>query len=527
MFDVVVRNGRLIDGTGNPWTYLDVGVKDGHIAVIGHLKNADAAMVIDAKGQVVAPGFIDPHVHSDLLCLHPEVHKVKVMQGITTELLGQDGISVAPVSERTKPLWQQQLKSLNGDIGDWPWNSVEDYLHHLSSSNLNGNAAYLVPHGAVRTLVMGFAARTCTQTEAKEMRGLVEQAMEQGAMGLSSGLIYPPNLYSDLEELTELCKGAAKYHGCFVVHIRNESNHMLAAVDEMIEVARRSGVRLHLSHFKVGGQANRANYAIALKKLEDARAEGIEITFDQYPYTAGSTVFHSLLPPWMHDGGSAQMLENLRDVGVQNRIKKAWREDDAYENWVRNCGWENIVITAVGSAQNRSIEGLNMLQVAKSRHQEPEDAAIDLLLEEAANITMITHWGFEEDIISAMQHPLQMVGSDSIFGGKPHPRLYGTYPRVLGRFTRELKALKLEDAIRRMTGAPAQLLRLHDRGLLKEGYFADVVVFDADTVADRATYDNPMAESVGISHVLVNGQTVVQGGTYTGCTPGQVIYRRA
>ena len=449
-----------------------------------------------------------------------------MMQGITTELFGQDGISVAPVSERTKPLWQHQLRSLDGDIGDWSWNSVEDYLNYLSISNLNGNAAYLVPHGAVRTLVMGFAGRTSTKAEAEEMRSLVENAMEQGAVGLSSGLIYPPNLYADIEELTEICKGAAKYHGCFVVHIRNESNRMLEAVDEMIEVARRSGVRLHLSHFKVAGQANRRNYSIALKKLEDARAAGIEVTFDQYPYTAGSTVFHSILPPWMHDGGTNRMLENLRDPDVQSRIKKAWLEDDSYENWVRNCGWENIVITAVGSEANQSIEGLNLIQIAETRRQAPEDAAIDLLLEESANITMVTHWGVEEDIISAMQHPLQMVGSDSIFGGKPHPRLYGTYPRVLGHFTRELKALQLEDAIRRMTGAPAQLLRLQDRGLLREGYYADIVVFDPDKVADRATYERPLEASVGISHVLVNGEIVVLDGEYTGCTPGQVIYRR-
>lgn len=527
MYDVIIKNGRLIDGTGNPWTQLDIGVRKGRIAAIGHLsKETDGATVIDASGQVVAPGFIDPHVHSDLLCLRPQVHKVKVMQGITTELFGQDGISVAPVSEQTKPLWQHQLKSLDGDIGDWPWNSVAEYLSFLSSNRLNGNAAFLVPHGAVRTLVMGFAGRKCTPAEAQGMRRLVEEAMEEGAVGLSSGLIYPPNLYSDMDELTEICKGAAKYHGCFVVHIRNESNQVLAALDEMIEVARRSGVRLHISHFKVAGQENRKNYPNALQKLEAARAEGLEVTFDQYPYTAGSTVFHSILPPWMHDGGTERMLDNLKDPEVQRTIKKAWKDDDSYENWVRNCGWGNIVITSVSTERNRSVEGLNMEKIAQIRGQSPAEAAIDLLLDEAANVTMVTHWGYEEDIISAMQHPLQMVGSDSIFGGKPHPRLYGTYPRVLGHFTRELKALRLEDAIRRMTAAPAQLLRLHDRGLLREGYFADIVVFDPDKVADRATYDKPLEESVGISYVFVNGEMVVKEGQYTGCTPGQVIYHR-
>lgn len=523
MFDIKIVNGHILDGTGNPWTKLDIGITNDTITEIGHLKDAPSKETIDADGLVVSPGFIDTHVHSDLLCLRPEVHKIKVLQGVTTELFGQDGISVAPVSDETKPIWQKQLKGLNGDIGDWPWESVDDYLSYLEQSDLIGNNTYLVPHGAARTLVMGFDGRKATREEMVEMRKIVEKGMEEGAVGVSSGLIYPPNLYSDKEELIEICRGAARYDGCFVVHIRNESNKSLEALEEVIDVARITGVRLHVSHFKVAGALNRDKFTKSLQLMEEAREEGIEVTFDQYPYTAGSTVFHSILPPWMHAGGTEELLERLKDEDVRKRIKEDLLHNEDYENWVRNCGWENIVIASVGSEKNKAIENKNMLEIAKLRDRTPEDAAFDLLLEEEANITMIAHWGVEEDLIYGMQHPLQMVGSDGIFGGKPHPRLYGTYPRVLGEFVREKQALSLTEAIKRMTSAPAQLLRLKDRGLLKEGYKADIVVFDPETVKDRATYEEPLLEPVGIKHVLVNGQIAVKDEEYTGSTPGRVI----
>ncbi|MFA1820903.1 amidohydrolase family protein [Virgibacillus oceani] len=526
MFDIKIVNGYILDGTGNPWTKMDIGITDDTISEIGQLADAPSKQTIDANCMTVTPGFIDTHVHSDLLCTRPEIHKIKALQGVTTELFGQDGISVAPVSAETKPLWQKQLKGLDGDIGDWPWETIDEYLTFLENSDLIGNNTYLVPHGGARTLVMGFDGRKATKEEMVEMRKIVEKGMEEGAVGVSSGLIYPPNLYSDKEELIEICKGAARYDGCFVVHIRNESNKSLEALDEVIDVARITGVRLHVSHFKVAGKLNRDKFTKSLGKMEEARKEGIEVTFDQYPYTAGSTVFHSILPPWMHEGGTDQLLERLRDTDVRNRIKEDFLHNDEYENWVRNCGWENIVIASVATEINKEAENKNMLEVAKLRNSTPEDAAFDLLLEEEANITMIAHWGDEEDIIYGMQHPLQIVGSDGIFGGKPHPRLYGTYPRVLGEYVRKKAALSLPEAIRRMTGAPAQLLRLHDRGLLREGYKADIVIFDPKTVKDHATYEEPLREPEGIKHVLVNGQVAVEDSQYTGETAGAVIRRR-
>lgn len=506
MFDFIIKGRQVYDGTENPWTKRDIGIKDGVIKKIGDLSGEAAARVIEARQLAVTPGFIDTHVHSDLLCTIPEIHKIKVLQGVTTELFGQDGISVAPVSEETKPLWQKQLKGLNGDIGDWPWNSIEEYLDFLQRSDIAGNAVYLVPHGNVRTLVMGFDGRKATKEEMAQMRELVEEGMRQGAVGLSSGLVYPPNVFSCKDELIEICKGAAKYDGCFVVHIRNESNKSLEALEEVIDVARQSGVRLHVSHFKVAGKINRSKYERALVLMEEARQEGIEVTFDQYPYTAGSTVFHANLPPWMHSGGTAELLEKLADPEVQARIKADFEKNEDYENWVLTCGWENITLTSVSTEKNRWVEGKNMKEIAEQLEVEPADAAFKLLLEENAGITMLIHWGDEEVITGGIQHPLQIVGSDGIFGGKPHPRLYGTYPRVLGHFVRDKKALTLEEAIRKMTGAPSQLLRLKKRGLLKEGFAADIVIFDPQTVKDNATYDEPLQEPTGIHYVFVNGE---------------------
>lgn len=523
MFDIIIRNGKVFDGSGAPWTKLDIGIKDGRITKIAKLENESARKEIDAEGLAVTPGFIDTHVHSDLLCIKPEVHKIKVLQGVTTELFGQDGISVAPVSEETKPLWQKQLDGLNGSIGPWEWNSINEYLDFLDKKDILSNVTYLIPHGAVRTLVMGFEGRESTKEEMKKMRELVEEGMRQGAYGLSSGLIYPPNLYSNKEELIEICKGAAKYDGCFVVHIRNESFKMLEALDEIIDVARQSGVRLHVSHLKVMGIKNRHKYEATLEKLDAAREEGIEVTFDQYPYTAGSTVFHSILPPWVHSGGVEKMFEALKDPEMKEKIKHEMETSIDYENPVKSCGWDKIMISSLGSEKNKHLEGKSVQEIAEIWEKTPADTTIDLLLEENANVTMIQHWGLEEDIMKPMKSNMHIVGSDGIFGGKPHPRLYGTFPKILGRYVREKNVISLSKAIHSMTGNPAQLLRLKDRGYLREGFFADIVIFDPDKVEDKATFEDPLQEPVGIHYVLVNGRIAVQDGDITDERNGKVL----
>lgn len=523
MYDIVIKNGRVIDGMNNPWTKLDLAIKDGKIVKLEKDIEERAKQVIDAKGKVVTPGFIDPHVHSDLYCMKPEIHQIKLKQGVTTEVLGQDGISVAPVNDDTRPLWQAQLKGLNGDIGEWNWSSIEEYLEVLRSATLLGNVTYLVPHGNIRTLVMGWEKRAATQDEIAKMCELVEVGMQEGAVGFSSGLVYPPNLFSETEELTEMCKVVAKYDGCFVVHMRNESFSILEAVDEMLHVARESGVRLHISHFKVMGIRNRAYYPQVLEKMEAARAEGIEVTFDQYPYTAGSTVLQAILPPWMHEGGVEKMVERLSDGALREKAKQEIATSKAYENFVYNSGWENVMIASVGSEKNRELEGKSLQEIGQLKGKEPADAAFDLLLEEKGNVTMVAHWGNEEDMVMAMKSPYFTVGSDSIFGGKPHPRLSGSQPRVLGRYVREQKIIRLERAVHSMTGAVAQLLRLDKRGILQKDYYADIVVFDPETIADTATYEEPLNEPVGIDYVIVNGKVCVANGESDLTGNGQVI----
>ena len=357
MFDLLIKNGMLVDGTGNPWTKLDLAIRNGKIVRMAKQINENALQIIDASNKVVSPGFIDTHIHSDLMCTVPTRSQIRLKQGVTTELLGQDGISVAPVSSHTKPFWQNQLSSLIGDIGEWNWNSVSEYLHFLQKSNLLGNVAYLVPHGNVRTLVMGLEERQATKEERVQMREIVEKSMGEGAIGFSSGLVYPPNVFSDTEELIEICKGVAKYDGCFVVHIRNESFSIIEAFDEMFEVARKTGVRLHISHFKVIGSKNKHYYPHVLRKMKEARSEGIEITFDQYPYTAGSSILHSILPPWVHDGGSEQMFSRLKDRNAREQIAIELEESTDFENWVYNVGWDQIIISSVNLKKNKHLEG--------------------------------------------------------------------------------------------------------------------------------------------------------------------------
>lgn len=522
-FDLIIRNGMVCDGTGNPWTRLDIGINNGVISSIAHLGSARGNTEIDAAGLVVSPGFIDAHVHSDLWCTRPDIHKIRVLQGITTELAGQDGVSVAPVTPETKPLWRKQLNKVNGDIGEWPWNSIDEYLRFLENTKMTGNIAYLVPHGNIRSMVMGFEGREATSKEIAAMQELVEAGMQQGAFGVSSGIQYPPCVYANKEELVGICRGAAKYDGCFVVHIRNESNYSVEALDEVIDAARISGIRLHVSHFKVCGERNREKLDIALEKMERGRADGIEITFDQYPYAAASTFLHAILPPWMHDGGVPKMLDRLRDGRMREQAKEEILHSGEYDNPVRNNGWGNLVIASVSSEGNRELEGLSLLEVAERKGTEPAYAAFDLLLEEEGEVMILIHWGNEADVERVMRHPLQMVGSDGVFGGKPHPRLYGSFARVLGHYSREKEAFPIWEAVRKMTGAPAQLLRLRDRGFLREGYRADLVVFDPAAVADQATYEHPLQQSLGIQYVLVNGQMAVSNGQFTGVTGGTVI----
>ncbi len=523
--DLIIENGKVLDGTGNPWFYADIGVLQGNIKVIGKLNNIPATDRIDAKDKVVAPGFIDTHVHSELGYLVEPDMEPKIRQGITTEIAGQDGLSVAPLTKESRPILMKRLTGLVGKFEvEWDWLTVKDYFHRIDMVKPATNVAFLAPHGTIRIAVMGFQDRNANETELRKMKELVRQSMEDGAVGLSTGLAYSPCNYANVKELVELCSIVAEYNGVFVVHMRNESDYIIDAVQEVLHIARESGVALNISHLKVAGKHNHGNLAVVLNILDKARIEGIDVTFDQYPYVAGSTFLDALLPPWVHAGKSTKtLLERLRDNKTRSRIADELSRPAKWDNMAYACGWDAIYITSVVTSKNRCFEGKNIEEISDTLGVSPADAVFNLLLDEQCNVTMVGFWGTEELIHLAMQHPLQMVCSDSIYGSKPHPRLFGTYPRVLGKYVREDRVLSLPDAVRRMTSTPAQRYGLFDRGLIRIGLSADLVVFDPETIADIASYTDPNHYSVGIDYVIVNGVVTMRERNLTGKRGGQSI----
>jgi len=526
MLDLLIRDARVLDGSGNPWFRADVGVSDGRIAAIGRLASGpyqlSARRVIGAAGRVLCPGFIDTHVHSELAFLTDPTLEPKVRQGITTEVLGQDGLSVAPVSDATRPQFRQRLAGLLGRDADWTWSSVAEYLERVEAARPSVNACYLAPHGTIRAVVMGFDQRPATAEELEAMQAEVARAMAEGAVGLSSGLIYPPCAFGDAGELEALCRVAGERGGVFVVHVRNEGDGIVEAIDEVVGLTRRAGIPLHVSHLKVAGARNKSKLDAVLERFGTARAGGHDVTFDQYPYFAGSTVLDSLLPPWVLDGGVPRMLERLRDPGMRRRIAAELERPAEWENFVHTCGWQAVVISSVRSEANRAVVGKNLVEIARLRGVSPADACFDILLEEGAGVSMVLFWGDEDVVRRAMAHPLQMVGSDGVFGIQPHPRVYGAFPRVLGPYVRD-GVLPLEEAVRKMTSHPAQRFGLAGRGLVKAGFWADLVLFDPDRVTDRATYEDPHQFPEGIDLVVVNGEVVVEDGRHTGARPGRVL----
>lgn len=532
-FDLIIRGGRVIDGTGNPWFAADIGVAGGRIAAVARsLEGCHARRVIEAGGRVVCPGFIDTHSHSDLVALVDPVLEPKARQGITTEVLCQDGISVAPVRPEHVEGWRRYIAALDGDPPiPWTWQSFGEYLDALAAARPAINLAALVPFGNVRQWVMGLADRRPTSEELEAMCRLIDRCMAEGAFGMSIGLIYLPCVFASTEELVRCYQAVARRGGIMVIHMRNEADYWLEAIEETLEVAGQAGVGLLISHFKAVGRHNWHKMPQALARLERARDEGIDVAFDQYPYTAGSTLLSAILPPWAVEGGPSRMLERLRVPANRERIKREIEsglppEAGGWDNLARCAGWDGIFITSVQSEAHRWCEGKSLAEIAAVRGQDPADAAFDLLLEEQGAVGMVDFIASEECVEQALRHPLQMVCTDGLLlGSKPHPRSYGAFPRVLGRYVREKKVLTLQEAIRHMTSMPAQRLGLRDRGLIREGYWADLVVFDPDTVSDTATYDNPRQFPQGVLYTLVGGEVVIDAGRYSGARPGRVLRR--
>jgi N-acyl-D-amino-acid deacylase len=523
----LIENGWIVDGTGAPRYKSSLVIEDELIAEIGVVGRGDGFdRTINAESMIVAPGFIDTHSHSDLAVMVNPYIEAKVRQGVTTELLGQDGISMAPLPKRFIAPWRKNLSGLEGDSDelDWDYETTDGYLKALEAKGVGLNESYLIPHGNVRMEAMGLDNRKPSPDELERMCDITRREMEVGAFGLSTGLIYMPCAYADTSELIELCKVVAEFDGAFVVHQRSEADSILTSMEEVIEIGRKSGVKIHFSHFKVCGRKNWGLIDEVVELLDKAAAEGIRTSFDQYPYVAGSTMLSVILPPWAHDGGTNKLLERLRSSELRERmIRDIEHGIPGWDNFVDFAGLDQIFITSVKTEGNQDLIGKSLLEIGEMRGKNSYDAAFNLLLDEENAVGMVDFYGTEEHVIRFLTRPEQNVCTDGLLGGRPHPRVFGSFPRVLGKYVREEKALTLEDAIRKMTSKPAEVFGFERRGSLRAGNFADIVVFNAKTIVDKGTFTDPVQFPEGIEHVLINGEVALSEGRYCRELAGRVL----
>ncbi|MGG5403306.1 N-acyl-D-amino-acid deacylase family protein [Clostridioides difficile] len=522
----LIKHGLMVDGNKTPAYEGDILIENEKILKISQDLNEEADKVIDAKGRVICPGFIDTHSHSDLVILVNPYNEVKIRQGITTEVLGQDGISMAPLPQEHISSWRKNLAGLDGESDeiDWKYETTENYLKMMDYNGVGLNETYLVPHGNVRMEAMGLEDRPATKEEIQKMCEITERELKAGAIGLSTGLIYIPCAYSLTEEIIEMCKVVAKYDGVFVVHQRSEADTILTSMEEIIEIGKQSGVKVHFSHFKVCGKANWKYIPQVIELLEKAEKEGIRVSFDQYPYAAGSTMLGVVLPPWAHSGGTDKLIERLSDENERAKMKKDIANGiEGWDNFIEFAGIDQIFVTSVKTEKNKDVIGKSLLEIGKMRGKDPLDATFDLLKEEENAVGMVDFYGLEEHIIGFMKRDEQNVCTDGLLAGKPHPRAYGSFPKILGRYVRELNVLTIEEAVYKMTKKAATSFSIKDRGELKEGYFADIVIFDKDTVSGCDDFINSMQYPTGIDYVIINGNCVVEEGKYNKIKAGKVL----
>ena len=525
---ILIKNGRIVDGTGKASFEGSVVVENERITKVGEAGGGQFDRTIDAGGMVVSPGFIDTHSHSDVKVLLDPYVSPKVMQGITTEMLGQDGISMAPLPKQYISPWRKNLAGLDGDSDqiDWTYETTDGYLRMLEKNGVGLNESYLVPHGNIRMEAMGLDNKKPSAEEMKKMCDITRREMEAGAFGLSTGLIYMPCAYAETSEIIEMCKVVAEYDGVFVIHQRSEADTILQSMEEVIDIGRKSGVKVHFSHFKVCGKKNWDLIDEVIALLEKAKAEGVRVSFDQYPYVAGSTMLGVILPPWVHDGGTDKLLKRLEDPEL--RVKMIYDIEHGihgWDNFIDFAGLDQIFVTSVKTNANEDLIGKNLIEIGKMRGKDPYQATFDLLYQEENAVGMVDFYGLEAHVIRFMTRPEQNVCTDGLLGGKPHPRVYGAFPRVLGKYVREDKALTLEDAVRKMTSKPAEVFGFKNRGKLQAGYFADIVIFNPATIIDKGDYVNPVQHPDGIEYVMINGVIAMEKGKQGKALPGQVIRR--
>lgn len=523
---ILIKQGLVVDGNNTEPFIGDVLINDDKISKISTEITENVDRIIDARGRVVCPGFIDTHSHSDLMILVNPFNEIKIRQGITTEVLGQDGISMAPLPKEFIPSWRKNLAGLDGESDeiDWEYETTDNYLTMMEDNGVGLNETYLVPHGNIRMEAMGLEDRPATKEEIQKMCEITERELKAGAIGLSTGLIYIPCAYSMTEEIIEMCKVVAKYDGVFVVHQRSEADTILTSMEEIITIGKESGVKVHFSHFKVCGKDNWKYIQQVLELLEKVKSEGIKVSFDQYPYAAGSTMLGVVLPPWAHSGGTDKLLERLQNEDDRNRMKKDIENGiEGWDNFIQFAGIDQIFVTSVKNKKNENTIGKSLLEIGEMRGKDSIDATMDLLLEEENAVGMVDFYGLEEHIITFMKREEQNVCTDGLLSGKPHPRAYGSFPKILGRYVRELGVLTLQEAVHKMTKKAAQSFSIKDRGQLKEGYFADIVIFDKDKVSGCDDYIDSTQYPTGIDYVIINGNCVIEENEYKHIKAGKVL----
>ena len=523
--DLVLSGGTVVDGTGEPGYRADVAIDGSGIVRIGDAAELTADRTVDASGLVVAPGFIDMHAHSDLQILTAPDHFAKVSQGVTTEVLGQDGLSYAPVDDATLAQVRRQIAGWNGNPADFDfsWRTVGEFLDRLDAG-IATNAAYLVPQGTLRLLVVGPDDRPATENEIARMQEILAESLLAGAVGMSSGLTYTPGMYADSGELAALCRVVAEHGGYYCPHTRSYGAGALGAYAEMIDLARSTGCPVHLTHATMNFDENAGRAPELLDLVDGALADGCDISLDTYPYLPGCTTLSALLPSWSSSGGPDVLLERLGDPATRERIRVNVEETGSDGCHGVTVDWATIQISGVGNPELAGTVGSTVAELADREKRSGTEVFFDLLQKDQLATTILQHVGHEDNVQTIMQHRVHMGGSDGILvGDRPHPRAWGTFPRYLARYSRELGLLGLEDCVAHLTGRSATRLKLADRGFVREGFAADLTLFDPRTITDTATFTEPRQAAGGIPYVLVNGRFAIDNGVPTGSRSGRAL----